>query len=187
MFISACRDNEVLLRVLFCLMMIFLQTRSAGGLLQSHLTSQTLRISRSSTITALQMAQVDKGLNLLEIASKVVPQGRIVQTAKESWKFAWKVRRLIHSFIRRFCGCWISIVDTIWTVSQGLNYPFFSFLFLFQISEWWPNWRHKTRLEATNDPSIAFPERLEVSNFQSKQGDTMYMWEIHARGVIGCD
>jgi len=36
------------------------------------------------------MAQVDKGFNLLEIASKVVPQGRIVQTAKESWKFAWK-------------------------------------------------------------------------------------------------
>jgi hypothetical protein len=35
-------------------------------------------------------AQVDKGINLLEIASKVVPQGRIVQTAKESVKFTWK-------------------------------------------------------------------------------------------------
>ena len=33
---------------------------------------------------------LDKGFNLLETASKVVPQGRIVQTAKESWKFAWK-------------------------------------------------------------------------------------------------
>ena len=37
-------------------------------------------------------AEIDKGFNLLEVASKVVPQGRIVQTAKESWKFAWKVR-----------------------------------------------------------------------------------------------
>jgi hypothetical protein len=35
---------------------------------------------------------IDKGFNLLGIASKVVPQGRIVQTAKESWKFVWKVR-----------------------------------------------------------------------------------------------
>ena len=33
---------------------------------------------------------LDKGFNLLETASKVVPQGRIVQTAKEGWKFAWK-------------------------------------------------------------------------------------------------
>ena len=37
------------------------------------------------------LAQVDKGFNLLEIASRVVPQGKIVQTAKESWKFIWKV------------------------------------------------------------------------------------------------
>ena len=35
---------------------------------------------------------VDKGFNLLEVASGIVPQGRIVQTAKESWKFVWKVR-----------------------------------------------------------------------------------------------
>jgi hypothetical protein len=34
---------------------------------------------------------VDKGFNLLGIASKIVPQGRIVKTAKESWKFVWKV------------------------------------------------------------------------------------------------
>eukprot|EP00550_Attheya_septentrionalis_P002011 CAMPEP_0198287796 /NCGR_PEP_ID=MMETSP1449-20131203/6495_1 /TAXON_ID=420275 /ORGANISM="Attheya septentrionalis, Strain CCMP2084" /LENGTH=401 /DNA_ID=CAMNT_0043985817 /DNA_START=245 /DNA_END=1450 /DNA_ORIENTATION=- len=33
---------------------------------------------------------VDKGFNLLENASKVVPQGAIVATAKESWKFIWK-------------------------------------------------------------------------------------------------
>ena len=34
--------------------------------------------------------RVDKGFNLLEVASAVVPQGRIVKTAKESWKFLWK-------------------------------------------------------------------------------------------------
>eukprot|EP00591_Stephanopyxis_turris_P002319 CAMPEP_0195509126 /NCGR_PEP_ID=MMETSP0794_2-20130614/2149_1 /TAXON_ID=515487 /ORGANISM="Stephanopyxis turris, Strain CCMP 815" /LENGTH=356 /DNA_ID=CAMNT_0040636269 /DNA_START=93 /DNA_END=1163 /DNA_ORIENTATION=- len=33
---------------------------------------------------------LDKGFNLLETASKFVPQGQIVNTAKESWKFAWK-------------------------------------------------------------------------------------------------
>ena len=33
---------------------------------------------------------LDKGFNLLENASKVVPQGRIVQTAKQGWKFVWK-------------------------------------------------------------------------------------------------
>jgi hypothetical protein len=45
------------------------------------------------TTSGLKMApqQLDKGFNLLELASKVVPQGRIVETAKESWKFVWKV------------------------------------------------------------------------------------------------
>lgn len=33
---------------------------------------------------------LDKGFNLLETATKVVPQGTIVGTAKESWKFVWK-------------------------------------------------------------------------------------------------
>jgi len=33
---------------------------------------------------------IDKGFNLLENASKFVPQGRIVNTVKESWKFGWK-------------------------------------------------------------------------------------------------
>lgn len=35
-------------------------------------------------------SNLDKGFNLLETASKLVPQGTIVYTAKESWKFAWK-------------------------------------------------------------------------------------------------
>lgn len=49
------------------------------------------------TQTRLCMAQsekdsssLDKGFNLLETASKFVPQGTIVFAAKESWKFAWK-------------------------------------------------------------------------------------------------
>eukprot|EP00560_Eucampia_antarctica_P007550 CAMPEP_0197827002 /NCGR_PEP_ID=MMETSP1437-20131217/3885_1 /TAXON_ID=49252 ORGANISM="Eucampia antarctica, Strain CCMP1452" /NCGR_SAMPLE_ID=MMETSP1437 /ASSEMBLY_ACC=CAM_ASM_001096 /LENGTH=352 /DNA_ID=CAMNT_0043427691 /DNA_START=144 /DNA_END=1199 /DNA_ORIENTATION=- len=33
---------------------------------------------------------IDKGFNILETASKFVPQGRVVQTAKETWKFAWR-------------------------------------------------------------------------------------------------
>ena len=32
---------------------------------------------------------LDKGFNILETASKIVPQGSIVKTAKESWKFIW--------------------------------------------------------------------------------------------------
>lgn len=32
---------------------------------------------------------LDKGFNLLENASKIIPQGKIVKTAKESWKFLW--------------------------------------------------------------------------------------------------
>mmetsp|Transcript_16537 Transcript_16537/g.22666 ORF Transcript_16537/g.22666 Transcript_16537/m.22666 type:complete len:414 (-) Transcript_16537:16-1257(-) len=34
--------------------------------------------------------RLDKGFNLLETASKIVPQGRIVQTTKEGWKFVWQ-------------------------------------------------------------------------------------------------
>jgi putative glutathione S-transferase len=32
---------------------------------------------------------IDKGFNLLEVASKVVPQGNIVKVAKFGWKFIW--------------------------------------------------------------------------------------------------
>ncbi len=32
---------------------------------------------------------VDKGFNILENASKLIPQGSVVKTAKESWKFIW--------------------------------------------------------------------------------------------------
>ena len=33
---------------------------------------------------------INKGLHLLEIASSIVPQGWIVSTVKQTWKFAWK-------------------------------------------------------------------------------------------------
>ena len=33
---------------------------------------------------------IDKGFNILEKASKVIPQGSVVKTAKESWRFIWK-------------------------------------------------------------------------------------------------
>lgn len=32
---------------------------------------------------------LDKGFNILETASKIIPQGKIVYLAKESWKFVW--------------------------------------------------------------------------------------------------
>ena len=60
----------------------------------STATTTGTRSPPSSSPSLLFMAQpprVDKGFNLLEIATKVVPQGRIVQTTKESWKFIWKV------------------------------------------------------------------------------------------------
>lgn len=34
--------------------------------------------------------KLDKGFNILEISSKFAPQGLVVQTAKEGWKFVWK-------------------------------------------------------------------------------------------------
>lgn len=40
--------------------------------------------------TQLRGENLDKGFNLLEIASGVVPQGKIVGTVKETWKFGWK-------------------------------------------------------------------------------------------------
>ena len=33
---------------------------------------------------------IDKGFNLLEIASQIIPQGAIVATAKESWRLLWQ-------------------------------------------------------------------------------------------------
>lgn len=44
----------------------------------------------SRQTTRLHAGGLDKGFNLLETASQLIPQGQIVSTAKETWKFAWK-------------------------------------------------------------------------------------------------
>ena len=76
-------------------------------------TTTTTRSSSSSPSSssrlfmASQPPKVDKGFNLLEIATKVVPQGRIVQTTKESWKFIWKVSsKQIDSVLGVWGGRW---------------------------------------------------------------------------------
>jgi len=62
-------------------------------------SSSTTRISilvdglRLNTPMPIMMGfgnDLDKGFNILETASKLIPQGRIVSTAKEGWKFAWQ-------------------------------------------------------------------------------------------------
>lgn len=46
--------------------------------------------SLQSNRNSQEKGKIDKGFNLLELASQVVPQGRIVQSAQDSWKFLWK-------------------------------------------------------------------------------------------------
>jgi hypothetical protein len=75
------------LSVLIFTLLSFLTPRTSHAFLQLH----RLPHDPSSSYQTQQYSQLDKGFNLLEIGSKVVPQGRIVQTAKESWKFIWKV------------------------------------------------------------------------------------------------
>jgi hypothetical protein len=81
-----CFSNNVLSVLIFTLLS-FLTPRTSHAFLQLH----RLPHDPSSSYQTQQYSQLDKGFNLLEIGSKVVPQGRIVQTAKESWKFIWKV------------------------------------------------------------------------------------------------
>mmetsp|Transcript_5807 Transcript_5807/g.7406 ORF Transcript_5807/g.7406 Transcript_5807/m.7406 type:complete len:387 (-) Transcript_5807:41-1201(-) len=35
-------------------------------------------------------SNIDKGFNILESATKILPQGQVVKAAKESWKFIWQ-------------------------------------------------------------------------------------------------
>jgi putative glutathione S-transferase len=44
----------------------------------------------SASPTSRLFNNVDKGFNLLEIASNIVPQGQIVKTSKQTWNFIWK-------------------------------------------------------------------------------------------------
>lgn len=60
-------------------------------------TSFPPRRTRMFTITtpsppsfALYAEKLDKGFNLLELASAIVPQGTIVRTAKEGYRFLWQ-------------------------------------------------------------------------------------------------
>jgi len=50
-------------------------------------TTTILRASNDSSNN--NNNNIDKGFNLLEVASKVVPQGNIVKLAKFGWKFVW--------------------------------------------------------------------------------------------------
>ena len=54
-------------------------------------SSKVLKSSDSSNDSAGtdNNSNIDKGFNLLEVASKVVPQGNIVKVAKFGWKFIW--------------------------------------------------------------------------------------------------
>lgn len=58
-------------------------------------TRQVLKSTSSSDDSSNDTAgtdsnnNIDKGFNLLEVASKVVPQGNIVKVAKFGWKFIW--------------------------------------------------------------------------------------------------
>ena len=57
---------------------------------EKDLSSRTTASRHLITTICWNSNRLDKGFNLLEIASGVVPQGAIVQTAKEGWKFAWQ-------------------------------------------------------------------------------------------------
>jgi hypothetical protein len=46
--------------------------------------------TRTCAISNDNNDKIDKGFNLLGMASSIVPQGRIVSTVKETWKFAWQ-------------------------------------------------------------------------------------------------
>lgn len=46
--------------------------------------------SPNSSIMLFNKRDLDQGFNILENASKVVPQGRVVSTAKGSLNFVWK-------------------------------------------------------------------------------------------------
>ena len=59
--------------------------RSTAGAFTSTSTTSTLLSNSNNN----NNEKLDKGFNLLGIAGKVVPQGVIVSTVKESWRFAW--------------------------------------------------------------------------------------------------
>jgi putative glutathione S-transferase len=66
------------------------QLETAAAFSPTRSSTPRSRSLQRQQSTRLHGEKLDKGFNLLEIASAVVPQGRVVQTAKESWKFVWK-------------------------------------------------------------------------------------------------
>ena len=53
--------------------------------------------SQATSVKMFRKNDLDKGFNILENASKIVPQGSIVSTAKTGWKFAWKVNFVLRN------------------------------------------------------------------------------------------
>ena len=60
-------------------------------LIHASIAFHPIPACKSSQIKLNLSPNLDKGFNILENASKIIPQGQIVNTAKESWKFVWKV------------------------------------------------------------------------------------------------
>lgn len=56
----------------------------------SATSSPSSPIGTSTSTRVPPLLSVDKGFNLLELASGVVPQGKIVTAVSETWKFGWK-------------------------------------------------------------------------------------------------
>mmetsp|Transcript_25404 Transcript_25404/g.28400 ORF Transcript_25404/g.28400 Transcript_25404/m.28400 type:complete len:446 (+) Transcript_25404:52-1389(+) len=66
----------------------FLSPSLSSSSPSSYFTSLSTSLNSSSN-DSNDDQNVDRGLNLLGVASKVVPQGNIVKTAKFFWKFIW--------------------------------------------------------------------------------------------------
>lgn len=71
--------------VCWMLLVLFSRKHTAAAFLVGH--DGSFRQRHETTLTRLNL---DKGFNILETASKVVPQGQIVGTVKKTWTFAWK-------------------------------------------------------------------------------------------------
>jgi putative glutathione S-transferase len=66
-------------------------TRASAFHIPKVVVSRCIRNSQSATLSSTVLGvKIDKGFNLLELAGGVVPQGNLVKTAKEGWKFIWK-------------------------------------------------------------------------------------------------
>jgi hypothetical protein len=92
MSLQQCQGWSLLSFLFHVIVLVYVSTVHVHAFAPSA-TSTATRFTRPLPLLLAQNNNddVDKGFNILGIASKVVPQGLIVQTAKESWKFVWKV------------------------------------------------------------------------------------------------